>query len=127
VRSLGVDEFIDYTKQPFEQVARDMDVVFDTVGEDTFQRALQTLQKGGFLVTAVAFPKDEARRYGVGVARVQCQPNAEQLAAIRELVDAGKLQAFVGTVLPLAEIGHALELSETRRTGGKIVLQIGAL
>ena len=31
VRSLGVDEFIDYTKKPFEHVARDMDVVFDTV------------------------------------------------------------------------------------------------
>jgi NADPH:quinone reductase-like Zn-dependent oxidoreductase len=35
VRSLGADEFIDYTKQPFEKVARDMDVIFDTVGGDT--------------------------------------------------------------------------------------------
>ena len=56
VRSLGVDAFIDYTRQPFEQVARDMDVVFDTVGGDTFQRAFQTLRKGGFLTTATAFP-----------------------------------------------------------------------
>ena len=63
VRSLGVDEFIDYTRQPFEQVARDMDVVFDTVGGDTFQCAFHTLRKGGFLVTSVAFPKDEAQQY----------------------------------------------------------------
>jgi NADPH:quinone reductase-like Zn-dependent oxidoreductase len=126
VRSLGVDEFIDYTKQPFEKAARDMDVVFDTVGEDTFKRAFQTLKKGGFLVTVVAFPKDEAQQYGVGVARVQCKSNAEQLIAIRELVDAGKLQAFVATVLPLSKIGQALELSEGRRTRGKILLQIGA-
>jgi NADPH:quinone reductase-like Zn-dependent oxidoreductase len=84
------------------------------------------LKKGGFLVAAVAFPKDEAQRYGVGVARVQCKSNAEQLVAIRELVDAGKLRALVATLLPLSEIGLALQLSETRRTRGKIVLQIAA-
>ncbi len=125
VRSLGVDEFIDYTKQPFEQIAHDMDVVFDTVGGDTFQRALRTLKRGGFLVTSVAFPQDEARQYGVGVARVQCTSNGEELTAICELVDAGKLQALVSTVLPLAEVRQALDLSEGGRTRGKIVLQIG--
>ena len=33
VRALGVDAFVDYTAQPFEQVVADMDVVFDVVGE----------------------------------------------------------------------------------------------
>ncbi len=124
VRGLGVDEFIDYTRQPFEQVARDMDVVFDTVGGDTFQRAFATLKKGGFLVTAVAFPKDEARQHGVNVERVMCKPNAGQLASIRELVEAGKVRAHVATVLPLAQVKQAFELSEGGRTRGKIVLQI---
>ena len=123
VRSLGVDEFIDYTKQPFEQVARDMDVVFDTVGGDTFQRAFATLKKGGFLVTSVAFPKDEAQQHGVGAERVLCKPNAGQLASIRELVEAGELKPHVATVLPLARIKQAFELSEGGRTRGKIVLQ----
>ncbi len=126
VRSLGVDEFIDYTKQPFEQVARDMDVVFDTVGGDTFQRAFNTLKKGGFLVTSVAFPKDEAQQHGVGVERVLCKPNAGQLASIRDLVEAGKLKAHIAMVLPLAEIRQAFELSESGRTRGKIVLQVAA-
>lgn len=124
VRGLGADEFIDYTKQSFEQVARDMDVVFDTVGGDTFQRAFNTLKKGGFLVTAVAFPKDEDRRHGVGVERVMCKPNAGQLASIRELVEAGKVRAHVATVLPLAQVKQAFELSESGRTRGKIVLQV---
>ncbi len=124
VRELGADEFIDYTKQPFEQVARDMDVVFDTVGGDTFDRAFQTLKKGGFLVTAVAFPKDEAEKYGVGVGRVQCKPNAEELTEICELVEAGKLTPNVATVLPMSEIRQAFELSEAGRTRGKIVLQL---
>ena len=36
VRSLGVDAFVDYPSQAFEEVVRDMDVVFDNVGGDTF-------------------------------------------------------------------------------------------
>jgi NADPH:quinone reductase-like Zn-dependent oxidoreductase len=124
VRSLGADDFIDYKKQRFEDVAHDMDVVFDTVGGDTFDRAFVTLQKGGFLVTAVAFPQDEASKYGVGVARVYCKPNARQLVSIRELAEAGKLKPNVATVLPLASIKQALDLSESGRTRGKIVLHV---
>jgi len=126
VRSLGVDEFVDYEKQAFEEVVTNMDVVFDNVGGDTFHKAFRTLRKGGFLATVVAFPKDEAQQYGVSVARVQCKPNAEQLALIRELVDSGKLRAHVATVLPLREVKQALEFSAAGRTRGKIVLEIGA-
>jgi NADPH:quinone reductase-like Zn-dependent oxidoreductase len=126
VRALGVDEFVDYEKQDFEEIVKDVDVVFDTVGGDTFQKAFHTLKKGGFLVTSVAFPADEAQKFGVSAARVQCKPNAEQLTAISELVEAGKLKVHVATVLPLAEVKQALELSESRRTRGKIVLQISA-
>ena len=124
VRSVGADAFIDYTKQPFENVARNMDVVFDTVGGDTFQRAFRVLKKGGFLVTAVSFPKDEAQQYGVGAARVLCKSNAAQLASISQLVEAGKLNINVATVLPLPEVKQALALSEEGRPRGKIVLQI---
>jgi NADPH:quinone reductase-like Zn-dependent oxidoreductase len=127
VRSLGADEFIDYTQQPFEQVARDMDVVFDTVGGDTFQRAFRALKPGGALVTAVEFPKEEeAAQYGVRAARVFCKSDLAQLAAIRELVEAGQLKPHVATVLPLADIREALALSEAGRTRGKIVLHIAA-
>ena len=124
VRSLGADDFIDYRTQRFEDVAHDMDVVFDTVGGDTFERAFSTLRKGGFLVTAVAFPKDEAEQHGVGAARVFCKPNAGQLVSIRELVEAGKLKGHVAKVFPLAGITEALALSEEGRTRGKIVLQV---
>lgn len=124
VRGLGADEFIDYTTRPFEQVARDMDVVFDTVGGDTFERAFQTVKTGGFVVTSVAFPTDEAQRYGVGVARVYCKPDARQLALMRTMVKDGKLAAHIARVFPLAQIKDALALSEGGHTRGKIVLQI---
>ncbi len=127
VRDLGADEFVDYTKQNFEEVVKDVDVVFDAVGGDTFERAFQILKKGGFLVTAVEFPSEEkAQEFGVKSARVFCKPNAEQLAAITQLIDEGKLKAHVSTVLPLAEVKKAHQLSESGRTRGKIVLQVEA-
>ncbi|MCC5670477.1 NADP-dependent oxidoreductase [Nostoc sp. CHAB 5784] len=99
VRDLGADEFVDYTKQNFEEVVKDVDVVFDTVGGDTFERAFHTLKKGGFLVTAVQFPSEEkAQKFGIKAARVYCKPNAKQLAAISKLVDEGRLKAHVSTV-----------------------------
>ncbi|WP_132536691.1 NADP-dependent oxidoreductase [Rhizobium sp. PP-F2F-G48] len=124
VRSLGADDFINYRTQRFEDVAHDMDVVFDTVGGETFERAFSTLKKGGFLVTAVAFPKDEADQHGVGAARVFCKPSADQLASIRELVEADKVKGNIAKVFPLADIKEALALSEAGRTRGKIVLQM---
>ncbi|MEH1890033.1 MAG: NADP-dependent oxidoreductase [Nostoc sp.] len=125
VRDLGADEFVDYTKQNFEQVVKDVDVVFDAVGGDTFERAFQTLKKGGFLVTSVEFPSEEkAQEFSVKSARVHCKANAKQLAAISALVDEGRLKAHVATVLPLVEVKKAFQLSESGRTRGKIVLQI---
>ena len=121
---LGVDEFVNYEKQPFETVVKEMDVVFDTVGGDTFERAFKTFKKGGFLVTSVAFLKDETERHGVEVARVFCKPNGEELASVRALVDAGKPKPHVATVLPLHEIKRALELSAGGHTRGKIVLEV---
>ena len=122
VRDLGADAFIDYTSGPFEEAASDVDVVLDTVGGETFQRAFKTLRKGGFMVTVVAFPGDEAERFEVGVKRSFTVPSAPSLSAIADLVEAGKVTPHIDTVLPLAEIRQALALSEAGRARGKIVL-----
>jgi NADPH:quinone reductase-like Zn-dependent oxidoreductase len=126
VKDLGVDRFIDYTKEKFEEVVKDVDVVFDTVGGDTLERSFQTLKKGGFLVTTVQPPpEDLAKKFDVKVAMVNVVPNAEQLAEITELVESGKIKTHVETVLPFSEVKKAHELSESGRTRGKIVLTVG--
>ena len=124
VRGLGADAVIDYTSEPFEKAAQDIDVVLDTVGGETFQRAFQTLKKGGIMVTVVAFPNDEAERYGVRVTRSATVPNAQNLAAIRGLVEAGQVKPHVEKVLPLEAIQDALALSEAGHTRGKIVINV---
>lgn len=127
VKQLGVDEFVDYTRQNFAEVIKDVDVVFDTVGGETYQQAFTTLKAGGYFVTAVEFPSEDQRvAYGDHLARVFCKSDPEDLAAISALVDSGQLIPHIATVLSLNEVKQALDLSETRRTRGKIVLQIAA-
>lgn len=125
VKQLGVDEFVDYTRQNFAEVIKGVDVVFDTVGGETYQQAFTTLKAGGYFVTAVEFPSEDQRAtYGDHLARVFCKSDPEDLAAISALVDSGQLIPHIATVLPLTAIKDALDLSETRRARGKIVLQI---
>jgi NADPH:quinone reductase-like Zn-dependent oxidoreductase len=127
VRDLGADEFVDYTKQNFEEVVTDVDVVFDTVGNDTQERAFQTLKQGGFLVSSAGTPSAEkAQELGVTAAFVFCKSNAQQLAQINSLIAEGKLKIHIETLLPLAEAKKAHQLSQSGRTRGKIVLQVGA-
>lgn len=127
VRDLGADEFVDYTKENFEEAVKNVDVVFDTVGGDTLERAFQTLKKGGYLVSSGGTPSEEkAKEFGVEAAFVFCKPNAAQLAAINGLIEQGKLKIHLETVLPLTEVKKAHQLSESGRTRGKIVFQVGA-
>src|SRR3989454_268395 len=51
VRQLGADEVIDYRKTKFEEVARDVDVVLDTIGGETQERSWRVLKPGGIFVS----------------------------------------------------------------------------
>ena len=124
VRKLGADEFIDYKKAKFEEEMSALDVVFDTVGDDTQQRAFQTLKRGGVLVSTVSPPSaEDAKEFGVTVAMVVMMPNPDQLAEIDHLLEGGKLKVRVATVLPLAEVKKAHQLSASGHADGKIILR----
>ena len=124
VRSLGTDQFIDYKKTKFEDKVSGVDVVFDTVGGDTQERAFQTVKRGGFLVSTVSPPSPEkAKEFGVTPAMVLVKPNADQLAEINRLIESGKLKMRVATILPLAEAKKAHQLSATGHADGKIILR----
>jgi NADPH:quinone reductase-like Zn-dependent oxidoreductase len=127
VGELGAAETIDYQTTRFEDIARDMDVVFDTMGGDTQKRSWKVLKKGGILVSIVnAPPAEEAAKYGVRAAYVFVQPNAGQLGEIARLVDFGEIKAIVEAVLPLSEARQAQERNRKGHTRGKIVLKVKA-
>ena len=46
LRSIGVDQVIDYTKVDFEKQVEHVDAVIDTVGGETAIRAMTTLPRG---------------------------------------------------------------------------------
>jgi NADPH:quinone reductase-like Zn-dependent oxidoreductase len=124
VRKLGANEFIDYKKAKFEDKVSGVDVVFDTVGGETQERAFQTLKRAGFLVSTVSPPSaKKAKEFGVTVAMVEMMPKSNQLAEINRLLESGKLKVRVATVLPLAEVKKAHQLSASGHADGKIILR----
>jgi len=125
LRNLGADEVIDYRSERFEDVAGDIDVVFDTIGGDTQKRSWQVLKKGGILVSVITPPPaDKAAAHGVRQAFVFIRPDAAVLAELAKLIDAGKLRPYVEKVLPLADARRAQELSQAGHVRGKIVLKV---
>jgi NADPH:quinone reductase-like Zn-dependent oxidoreductase len=125
LRQLGADEAIDYATKKFEEIVRDVDVVFDTIGGETQARSWPVLKKGGILVSTVSPPSaEEAARRGVRQCVFMVRPNATQLTEIAKLIDSGKVKVFVETVLPLSEARRAQEMSQTGHTRGKIVLRV---
>lgn len=125
VKSLGADEVVDYKSVRFEEVVKDVDVVLDTVGDDTTNRSAAVLKKGGILVSIAGDP-DPAKftERGVRVAMHLVEPSGEQLARIGRLIESGTVNPHVSQELPLKEAAKAHLQSESGRTRGKIVLVV---
>src|SRR5437868_9415539 len=125
LRKLGVDEPIDYMQQRFEDIARKIDIVLDTLGDETQERSWSVLKKGGVLVSLVQPPSEEkAKELGVRAALIGAQPNGAQLAEIAKIIDSGKLAPVFDRILPLSEARRAHELSQSGHTQGKIALRV---
>jgi NADPH:quinone reductase-like Zn-dependent oxidoreductase len=126
VRQMGADEAVDYRSTRFEDVVRDVDVVFDTIGGETQSRSWKVLKRGGILVSIVQPPdKDAAAAHGVrGEFHVSNHIRKDELAKIADLAAHGQLKILIAAKLPLAEARKAQELSQTGHTNGKIVLLV---
>ena len=125
VRSLGADEVIDYKAQKFEDVARDMDLVFDTQGGETQQRSFATLKKGGCLVSTLEPDEKAAAAAGVRIApRYHAEPNAEQLGQIAALIAEGVVRVEVARSFTLGEAQEAYRFAKEEHPRGKVVLTL---
>src|SRR2546423_4587806 len=125
LRELGVDKAIDYTQQRFEDVARNIDIVLDTIGGETQERSWSVLKKGGVLVSLVQPPSQEkAEKLGVRAAFVAGHPSGAQLAEIAKLIDSGKVAPVIDRILPFSEARRAHELSQSGHTHGKITMRV---
>ena len=125
LKQMGADQTVDYTKAKFENVAKDVDVVLDTVGEDTLKRSYGVVKKGGIIVSIVDDPDKAALdAHGIRGISIRTDPNASTLEELTRLIDAKKTTPIVSQVLPLAEVAKAQGQIATHHTRGKIVLQV---
>ncbi|MFJ4006186.1 NADP-dependent oxidoreductase [Streptomyces sp. NPDC090023] len=129
LRSLGVDEVIDYRSVDFRDAVGDVDVVLDTISGDTRVRSLEVLRPGGVLVSLLpgTDPEESAKAEARGVRVETLLVEADQagMRAVAELAASGALRAHVEGVFPLAETAKAHAVGETGRVTGKLVLTVG--
>jgi len=126
LRSLGADEVVDYRDPAAFAAARDLDIVFDTIGGATQDASWSMLKPGGFLASITQPPApDRAATEGKRAGFVFIDPNAPILRDIAALVDAGKIRPLIGGEYRLDHAAQAHQASETGRTTGKIVLYTG--
>jgi len=128
LRSLGVEEVIDYTTTRFEDVLNNVDLVLDNVGGEVTSRAWKVLKEGGKLVSITGTPDiNDARALGKMGIGVGVTSNAEELKQITNLIDSNAIKPFITSVLPLYEAKKAQDLLQNgRNLRGKIVLKIMA-
>lgn len=142
-RGAGADEIIIYTQQDFLERTRDstgrrgVDVVYDSVGKDTFARSLEALAPRGYLVlygqssgpVEPIDPQRLAQRGSLFLTRPTIQhytsTRAELLSRAEELfrlVQTGRLRVRIDRELSLAQAAEAHRALESRATRGKVLL-----
>jgi NADPH:quinone reductase-like Zn-dependent oxidoreductase len=125
VVSLGANEHIDYKAQRFEEVAKDVDFVLDTVSAENSERSLSVLKKGGTLISTNGLSdatKEKAKARGVFALGMFVQSAGEDMQHIAQLLEEGELRSEIMKVFPFAQMADAHLQIETGRTRGKIVV-----
>jgi NADPH:quinone reductase-like Zn-dependent oxidoreductase len=122
---LGAQQMIDYHTERFEDVAKNVDVVFDAVGGSTLQRSWGVLGPDGRLVTIVSTVQsadDERTKQALFFV----EPNRRQFCDIAAMLDGGQLRPVVSAVLPFAQaaMAYAREPVRNRRPGKTVVTVI---
>lgn len=147
-RQLGAEKVINYKTQDFVQETlawtsgKGADVVYDTVGGDTFLRSFDATRIGGHVTSILATTMSQAdvqkvrlrnlclsfelmltpQALGQHEERVRQRKILEQATA---LIDADQLKVHVSHSLPLAQVAEAHRLIEAGGMIGKVVLVMG--
>ncbi len=123
LRSLGADEVIDYKTTRFEEVAKNVDLVFDLVGGETLDRSWQMLSPQGRIVSIAA--PDIAQRVPDGRRGSwnTMHPDGALLARIAAQVANGELTVVVSEVVTTEQAAAAIERNKTGHGAGKTVIR----
>ncbi len=140
IRSLGADHVIDYTVDDFARNGRRYDVVLDLVGNRSltdFRRALTPagtlvlsgggVSRGGSMFGPMGlFLKSQllSRFVRHRLLTLPSRPSKENLAALRELAESGKLTPVIDRTYPLSEAPEAIRYLEVEHARAKVVITV---
>ena len=101
VRAIGADQVIDYTQEDFTQNGEQYDLIFDTVANHSISDLKRSLSTGGHYVNS-AFSLGVlflgpwiAMTENKKMMNMMSQPNQEDLAFMKELLQAGKVAPVI--------------------------------
>ncbi len=134
--ALGAHETIDYRAQDFVQEVkkltgrRGVDVVFEHVGGETFQRSIRCLAWGGRLVTCGATTGGKVdinlhELFFKNIALFGSTGGSKGvMPAILRCFEDGRLRPVVDRVLPFDDVAEGHRILEEREAFGKVVLRV---
>jgi len=126
VSELGADEVIDYRKERFEDRVGKVDIVFDTVGDETLQRSWSVLKPTGRMVT-IASDVEGTDDPKLKAAFFIVEPNHDQLNEVARMLDEGSLRTYVGATVALERVEEAYAGGHGLKNGpGKVVVVVSA-
>ncbi|HKI52839.1 MAG TPA: quinone oxidoreductase [Anaerolineales bacterium] len=142
-REAGADEVIIYTQIDFEDEVKritdnaGVDVVYDSVGKDTFEKGLNVLRRRGYMVlfgqSSGPAPQIDPQILNSKGSLFLTRPtlghytatHSELLERTNDLfnwIAAGKLKVRIDQTFPLAKVADAHQYLEGRNSKGKILL-----
>ena len=136
MRSIGADDVIDYTREDFSKRPEKYDLIVDVGGDRSVGAMRRALAPGGRMI----MPGAGRGRLGVlgrivgGFVRTRLGqpvkffyaggPYLEQLATLRDLIEAGKVRPLIDRTYPFGDIPAAIAYVATERARGKVVISI---
>jgi len=141
VRSIGADHVIDYTKEDFAKSDQRYDLIFDLVGNHSFTERRRVLTPNGVCVLggvggagfhpgswgrvtgnfkAAFLSMFTKQKFVFYIAKL----TTDDLGALRDLMQAGKLNPVVDRTYKLSETPDALRYLETGHARGKVVITV---
>jgi NADPH:quinone reductase-like Zn-dependent oxidoreductase len=134
LRSLGADHVIDYTREDFTKNGKQYDLILDVIAHRSvfaYPRALKPngtyFAVGGSVATLlqILFLGPWIRRTtGKNIRILVVSQNRNDLIAITELCEAGKITPVIDKQYPLSEAPGALRYVGEGRAKGKVVITV---
>jgi NADPH:quinone reductase-like Zn-dependent oxidoreductase len=136
--SLGADHVVDYAREDFTRSDRQYDLVFDNAGSRSWSECKRVLKPDGTMVLAGG-PKTNrlvgplshivkvrlaALRSSQKVVFFRTQLTKQDMAVLRELLEAGKVKPVVERSYELSHIASALQYMGEGHAKGKIVVTV---